>query len=164
MHPTVARVVGVLTAAGWTGEVRELSESAHTAAEAAAALGCDLGAIASSLVFGSASGCVLVVNSGAHRVSEKALAEARGVAAVGRASPREVREATGYAIGGVAPVGHPGALPTFVDPCLAGYERVWAAAGHPHAVFATTFDELVALTGGRPACLRAERAVNQPGT
>lgn len=155
VHPTVERVVAALRAAGWQGEVRELSDSARTAAEAAAALGCDVGAIASSLVFTAAGPDgpepLLVLTSGAHRVDTAAVAALLGVPSVDRAPAALVREATGYAIGGVAPIGHPAPLRTLVDVDLAGHDVVWAAAGHPHAVFPTTYDELLRVTGGTPA-------------
>ena len=151
MHPTVTRVVGVLEAAGWQGEVRELSDSARTAAEAAAALGCDVGAIASSLLFQADGTPLLVLTSGAHRVDTGVVAELLGVESVDKAPAALVRDATGFAIGGVAPVAHPSPLQTVVDADLGRHDVVWAAAGHPHAVFSTTFDELVRLTGGRPA-------------
>lgn len=151
MHPTVSRVVAELESRDWSGEVRELSDSARTAAEAAAALGCDVGAIASSLLFAADGLPLLVLTSGAHRVDTAAVAELIGVAAVDRAPVAMVREWTGFAIGGVAPVGHPAPLRTLVDVALERHEVVWAAAGHPHAVFSTSFVELVRLTGGTPA-------------
>ena len=151
MHPTVARVVETLTAAGWSGQVRELEDSARTAAEAAAALGCEVGAIASSLVFVADGEPLLVLTSGAHRVDVLSVAAQLGVSSVDRAPAAMVRDATGYAIGGVAPVGHPTPLRTLVDVDLARHDVVWAAAGHPHAVFPTTYDELLRLTGGTPA-------------
>lgn len=151
MHPTVARVANILRAAGVTGEPVQLADSARTAAEASVALGCDVGAIASSLVFNADGEPLLVVTSGAHRVDTAVVSELIGVAKVGRADADLVRAATGYAIGGVAPIGHPAPIRTLVDTALADHEVVWAAAGHPHAVFPTTFDELVRLTGGTPA-------------
>ncbi len=151
MHPTVARVAEILRAAGARGEPVQLADSARTAAEAAAALGCEVGAIASSLVFRADDDPLLVVTSGAHRVDTALVAELIGVAKIGRADADLVRSATGYAIGGVAPIGHPAPLRTLVDTALANHEVVWAAAGHPHAVFPTSFDELVRLTGGVPA-------------
>lgn len=155
MHPTVARVVETLTAAGWRGEVRTIDEGARTAAEAAAGLGCDVGAIASSLVFTAGSSDarepLLVLTSGAHRVNTDAVAALLGVDVVERAPAALVREVTGYAIGGVAPVGHPRPLRTLVDIDLGRHDVVWAAAGHPHVVFPTTYDELLRLTGGTPA-------------
>ncbi|MFD3698064.1 YbaK/EbsC family protein [Streptomyces sp. NPDC058646] len=141
-------VAGVLAAAGIAGEVRELSESTRTAAEAAAALGCDVGAIANSLVFLSDDEPVLVLTSGRHRVDTSALAARWGRGALRRATPEQVREATGQAIGGVAPVGHPQPLPTVVDVALTDYPQLWAAAGTPRTVFPTTADELLRLTAG----------------
>lgn len=151
MHPTVARVVEVLRSAGWDGEVRVLPDSARTAAEAAQGLGCEVGAIASSLVFTADGEPLLVLTSGAHRVDTGAVAALLGAGSVDRAPAALVREATGYAIGGVAPVGHPAPLRTLVDSALSGYDVVWASAGHPHAVFPTTYEELLRLTGGAPA-------------
>jgi prolyl-tRNA editing enzyme YbaK/EbsC (Cys-tRNA(Pro) deacylase) len=151
VHPTVARVVEELRAAGWRGELRETADSARTAVEAAAALGCEVGAIASSLVFSADGEPLLVVTSGAHRVDTRAVAALLGAGSVDRAPAALVREATGYAIGGVAPVGHPSPLRTLVDVDLGQHDVVWAAAGHPHAVFSTSYDELLRLTGGTPA-------------
>jgi prolyl-tRNA editing enzyme YbaK/EbsC (Cys-tRNA(Pro) deacylase) len=93
---------------------------------------------------------LLVLASGAHRVDTAKLAAQLGVAAIKRADPRFVKAVTGQVIGGVAPVGHPRRLPTVVDTALADYDEVWAAGGIAHAVFPTTFAELVALTGGIP--------------
>ena len=153
MHPSVSHVVSALRAAGASGEVRVLDESARTAAEAAAALGCEVGAIANSLVFTADGEPLLVMTSGAHRVDTGAVAALLGVQRVTRADPDTVRAATGQVIGGVAPLGHPAPLRTLVDTALQAYEQVWAAAGHPHAVFPTSYDELLRLTGGRPAAV-----------
>ena len=128
-----------------------LPESARTAAEAARQLDCELGAIANSLVFAADGEPLLVMTSGAHRVDITQVAALVGVTAVDRAEAKSVREWTGQAIGGVAPVGHPVPIPTLVDIWLAKYDVVWAAAGHPHAVFPTSFDELLRITGGTPA-------------
>jgi len=153
VHPSVSHVVSALRAAGASGEVRVLDESARTAAEAAAALGCEVGAIANSLVFTADGEPLLVMTSGAHRVDTGAVAALLGVQRVTRADPDTVRAATGQVIGGVAPLGHPAPLRTLVDTALQAYEQVWAAAGHPHAVFPTSYDELLRLTGGRPAAV-----------
>jgi prolyl-tRNA editing enzyme YbaK/EbsC (Cys-tRNA(Pro) deacylase) len=150
VHPTVARVAEILRAAGAGGEPVQLEDSARTAAEAAAALGCEVGAIASSLVFTADGEPLLVMTSGAHRVDTGLVGTLLG-AKIRRADADVVRQATGYAIGGVAPVGHPAPLRTLVDEALGEYDVVWAAAGHPHAVFPTSFDELVRITGGTPA-------------
>jgi prolyl-tRNA editing enzyme YbaK/EbsC (Cys-tRNA(Pro) deacylase) len=151
VHPTVARVVDVLESRGWSGEPRMLPDSARTAREAADGLGCDVGAIASSLVFLADAEPLLVLTSGAHRVDTGALAARLGVSAVERAPAALVREVTGFAIGGVPPVAHARPLRTVVDVALATFDVVWAAAGHPHAVFPTTYAELLRLTGGEPA-------------
>ena len=133
------------------GTVRVLDEPAPTAAAAAAQLGCEVGAIANSLVFDADGAPLLVMTSGAHRVDTSLVAALVGAAAVGRADARSVRAWTGQVIGGVAPVGHPAPIRTLVDAWLAKYDVVWAAAGHPHAVFPTSFDELLRITGGARA-------------
>ena len=150
MHPNVARVAEILRAAGAAGEPVQLEDSTRTAAEAAAALGCAVGAIASSLVFAADCEPLLIVTSGAHRVDTEHVATQIGVGRIKRADADLVRTATGYAIGGVAPVGHPAPLRTLVDVALADHAVVWAAAGHSHAVFPTSYDELLRLTGGSP--------------
>jgi len=151
LHPNVARVQDALHAAGAQGSVRMLDESARTAAEAAAALGVEVGQITNSLVFVADGEPLLVLTSGRHRVDTAKVAELVGVAKVSRADADFVREHAGVAIGGVSPVGHPRPLRTLVDIALNDYDVVWAAAGHTHAVFPTTFDELLTLTGGTPA-------------
>lgn len=150
MHPSTQAVVDALARAGAEGEVRELAESARTAAQAAAALGCPVGAIANSLVFLADGEPVLVLTSGAHRVDTDVLARGLGVERVGRASPEQVRAATGQAIGGVAPVGHPRAVRTVVDRALAAHPVVWAAGGTPHTVFPTSYDELRRICAAEP--------------
>ncbi|MGV9265966.1 YbaK/EbsC family protein [Kitasatospora sp. NPDC003701] len=152
--PTRSQAVAdALAAAGLPGEIQVLPDSARTAAEAADALGCEVGAIANSLVFSCDGAPLLVMTSGAHRVDTAYLAERLGTGPIVRASAAEVREATGQAIGGVAPVGHPAPLRTVVDVALAGYELLWAAAGHPHTVVPMTYDELLRLTGGTPSAV-----------
>jgi prolyl-tRNA editing enzyme YbaK/EbsC (Cys-tRNA(Pro) deacylase) len=150
-HPRVAEVTRLLRAAGATGEVRHLPESAPTAAAAAAQLGVPAGAIANSLVFDVGGNPLLVLTSGAHRVDEALVAELLGVPRIARATPAFVRRHTGQVIGGVAPIGHPEPIGTLVDIELARHEQVWAAAGHSHTVFPTTYDELLVLTDGTPA-------------
>ena len=134
-----------------TGQVRDLPEPAPTAATAAAQLGCDIGAIANSLVFDADGAPLLVLTSGGHRVDTVKVAAGLGVGKLRRADPEFVYASTGQRIGGVAPVGHPAPIRTLVDTALRDYERVWAAAGHAHTVFPTTFDELVRITSGTPA-------------
>ena len=137
-----------LRGAGVRGEVRVLPVSVRTAASAAQELRCQVGAIANSLVFMCDGEPLLVMTSGAHRVDTVALAGRIGKSAIRRATPQEVRTATGQTIGGVAPVGHPRPLRTLVDRSLAEFDVLWAAAGAPEAVFPTTFDELMAMTAG----------------
>jgi len=138
-----------LRAAGIPGEIVVLPDAASTAVLAADALGVEVGAIANSLVFQCDGRPLLVMTSGAHRVDTAALAARIGRGKISRATPEQVREATGQVIGGVAPTGHPAPLETLVDEDLAGYPEIWAAGGTPHTVFPMTFDELVRLTGGR---------------
>jgi prolyl-tRNA editing enzyme YbaK/EbsC (Cys-tRNA(Pro) deacylase) len=152
MHPNCVAVDAVLEAAGCTGRVRLLPDAAPTAVAAAAQLGIDVGAIANSLVFATDKDePVLILTSGAHRVDTAKAAALLGVGSLKRATPEFVLRATGQAIGGVAPVAHPRPLRTIVDTALAHYPQVWAAGGIPHAVFPTTYDELLELTGGQPA-------------
>ena len=148
-HPTIIRFRDAHARLGGTGEIRVLPDSAHTAALAAAALGCEVGAIANSLVFDDGGTPVLILTSGAHRVDTAATAARIGAARLDRASPEFVRRHTGQVIGGVSPIGHPAPVPTWIDPWLMKYDVVWAAAGHPAAVFSTSYDELVAMTGAR---------------
>lgn len=147
-HPTVVRVTEALRAAGATGQPIALDEAAPTAAAAAAQLGCDVGAIANSLLFNADGRALLVMTSGAHRVNTEVVAERIGVQQLRRADADFVRLHTGMAIGGVAPLGHPTPLHTLVDVDLARYPVVWAAAGHPHTVFPTSYAELLRITGG----------------
>jgi len=141
----------VLRNLGVAGEVRELPEPAPTAATAAAQLGCEVGAIANSLIFSADGAPLLVMTSGAHRVDTTRVASLVGVSSVGRADARSVRTWTGQAIGGVAPVGHPSPIRTLVDTWLDKYDVIWAAGGHPHTVFPTSYAELIRITNGTPA-------------
>ena len=150
-HPSVQLVTRQLADLGATGTVRVLDDAARTAAQAAAALGVEPAQIANSLIFSADGEPVLVLASGGHRVDTAKVADVLGVRTVSRADPDLVRSSTGFAIGGVAPVGHPRPLRTLVDSHLSAYDEIWAAAGHPHAVFPTTFAELVRITGGQPA-------------
>jgi prolyl-tRNA editing enzyme YbaK/EbsC (Cys-tRNA(Pro) deacylase) len=143
----VARFKQAHTAAGGAGRVVILPDSVHTAALAAEALGCEVGAIANSLVFDAGSSPVLILTSGAHRVDTAVTADRIGVPELKRASPDFVRRHTGQVIGGVSPLGHPGPVPTWLDVALRQYDVIWAAAGHPAAVFSTTYDELREMTG-----------------
>lgn len=148
LHPNAVNVQAALTAAGVLGKVRELTEPAPTAATAAAALGIEIGQVANSLIFSADGEPVLVLTSGAHKCDTSVVAAHLGVQSVTRADANFVREATGQPIGGVAPVGHPTKLRTIVDTHLDSWSEVWAAGGHPHYVFPTTFTELVRITDG----------------
>ena len=149
-HPAVARVTARLAELGAAGQVRTLDESARTAAEAAASLGVEVAQIVNSLIFAADGQPLLVLASGGHRVDTAKVAALVGAQSVGRATPEFVRTHTGFAIGGVAPVGHPEPVRTVVDTALEQYDEVWAAAGHPHSVFPTTYAELVRMTNGTP--------------
>jgi prolyl-tRNA editing enzyme YbaK/EbsC (Cys-tRNA(Pro) deacylase) len=157
-HPSISKMAAALREAGMIAAadgIRILDDEVRTAAAAAQALGVEVGAIANSLVFRATYGDevrpLLALTSGAHRADTAMLAELTGADKVGRADPAFVREHTGQAIGGVAPMGHPRPVPTIVDKDLARYAVVWAAAGHPKSVFPTTYAELLALTGGTAA-------------
>jgi prolyl-tRNA editing enzyme YbaK/EbsC (Cys-tRNA(Pro) deacylase) len=146
-HAAVTRFKEAHSAAGGGGRIVILPDSVHTAALAAEALGCEVGAIANSLLFDAAGTPVLILTSGAHRVDTSATAARIGVPGLKRATPEFVREHTGQVIGGVSPLAHPSPVPTYLDPALRQYDQIWAAAGHPAAVFSTTYDELLAMTG-----------------
>ncbi|MEI2811311.1 MAG: YbaK/EbsC family protein [Nocardioides sp.] len=149
-HPSIAHFRTEHTRLGGSGEIVTLPESVHTAALAAAALGCEVGAIANSLLFDADGSPVLILTSGGHRVDTAATAARIGVPALRRASAEFVRAHTGQVIGGVSPLAHPGPIPTFIDTWLQRYPVVWAAAGHPAAVYSTSYAELVAMTGATP--------------
>ena len=152
MHPNCVAVDAVLAAAGVGGRVKLLPHAAPTAVAAAEQLGVEVGAIANSLIFATAEDeAVLVLTSGAHRVDPVKVAALLGTTRVRRADADLVRAATGQPIGGIAPVAHPAPLRTLVDLALRAHPQVWAAGGIPHAVFPTSFDELVELTDGLPA-------------
>lgn len=142
------RIQDLLTGSGRPADVLLLTASTRTADDAAAALNCPVAAIANSLVITTGDEPILVMTSGAHRVNTKALAERIGVAALDRATPVFVKEATRQTIGGVSPIGHPRPVRTIIDAALAAQERIWVAEGAPNAVFPTTFDDLRALTSG----------------
>jgi prolyl-tRNA editing enzyme YbaK/EbsC (Cys-tRNA(Pro) deacylase) len=154
VHPNCVAVDAVLASAGLAGRVQILDDAAPTAAAAAAQLGVAVAAIANSLIFATAEDePLLVMTSGAHRVDTGKVAALVGSAELRRADADFVYRHTGQRIGGVAPVAHPAPIRTLVDVTLAGYPKVWAAGGIPHAVFPTTFDELVRITAGEPAAV-----------
>jgi prolyl-tRNA editing enzyme YbaK/EbsC (Cys-tRNA(Pro) deacylase) len=146
-HPSITRFRDEHRALGGTGEIVVLPDSVHTAALAAEALGCEVGAIANSLLFDADGAPVLILTSGSHRVDTAKVAAELGVGRLRRATPEFVREHTGQVIGGVSPIAHPRPVPTYLDPWLRQHDVVWAAAGHPSAVYSTTYDELAAMTG-----------------
>jgi prolyl-tRNA editing enzyme YbaK/EbsC (Cys-tRNA(Pro) deacylase) len=149
LHPSAQRVQDELRRRGSAAVVRQLDRSTRSAAEAAEAVGCDVGQIAKSLVFRGAKtrAPILVITSGAHRVDEAALGERTGEG-IERAEAEFVRQTTGFAIGGIPPVGHPAPLTTYFDEDLLRYPTIWAAAGTPNALFEIDPAELIRLCGG----------------
>jgi prolyl-tRNA editing enzyme YbaK/EbsC (Cys-tRNA(Pro) deacylase) len=147
---SVERVRAALAAAGHADSVQAFPEGTRSAAEAAAAVGCEVAQIAKSIVFRGGDRVVLVIASGANRVDTGKVTAATGLA-IRRADGNWVRDTTGFAIGGVAPVAHLTPPVVLVDEELFAYDRVWAAAGSPMHVFATTPAELLRLSGGAKA-------------
>lgn len=148
LPPRTIIVTQHLSAAGADVEIRVLPDSARTAAAAAEAIGCEVAAIANSLVLVADGAPILVMTSGGHRVDFDVLRVSIPADEVAMAPASVVREATGQAIGGVAPVGHPSPLRTYIDETLADHDVIWAAAGHPHTVMPLTFELLRTLTRG----------------
>jgi prolyl-tRNA editing enzyme YbaK/EbsC (Cys-tRNA(Pro) deacylase) len=154
-HTSIARFRAELEARGGQGRIVVLPDSVHTAQLAADALGCEVGAIANSLLFtvpaepdqGAEGEPLLLLTSGAHRVDTDKVVTALGLTGLRRAKPEFVRRHTGQVIGGVSPFAHPAPVRTYLDPWLRRYDVIWAAAGHPAAVFSTTFEELQQMTG-----------------
>jgi prolyl-tRNA editing enzyme YbaK/EbsC (Cys-tRNA(Pro) deacylase) len=151
-NPSVQRVSAKLKELGINGEVHVLSDSARTAQEAADALGILVGQVASSIVFKlDDESPLLVITSGRHRVDTKLVAEKLGIAKLHRVDADYVKEKSGFSIGGVSPLGwisKPEII--LIDEALSDYDVVWAAAGHPHAVYPTTYVELIQCTGAQP--------------
>lgn len=146
----------ILEEKGIESRVVEFPESTRTAVEAAAAIGCEVAQIAKSLIFKTklTHRPVLVLASGPNRVNEKIIATEVGEEIV-RADPDFVRDVTGFAIGGVSPIGHTKPIDlVFIDEDLLECGEIWAAAGTPHAVFNLTKEHLVTLTGGKIICIR----------
>ena len=150
-NPSVQRVSARLKELGINGEVHVLSDSARTAQEAADALGILVGQVASSIVFKlDDESPLLVITSGRHRVDTNLVAEKLGIAKLHRVDADYVKEKSGFSIGGVSPVGWINPATILIDEALNDYEVVWAAAGHPHSVYPTTFAELIQATGAKP--------------
>ena len=151
-NPSVIRVTALLKELGCSGEVTILSDSARTALDAANALGIEVGQVASSIVFKLPSGNPLpVITSGRHRVDTELVAKNLGVEKLHRADADFVKNASGFSIGGVSPVGwvnKPEII--LIDQALNDYDVAWAAAGHPHSVYPTSFEELARVTGAMP--------------
>jgi prolyl-tRNA editing enzyme YbaK/EbsC (Cys-tRNA(Pro) deacylase) len=147
----VKRVIAALAKHGCAEQIKVLSDSARTAAEAASALGIEVGQIASSLIFKLPDGSpLLVITSGRHRVDTDLVAQNLGIEKLGRVDADYVKEQSGFSIGGVAPIGWVSPATILIDQALNDYEVVWAAAGHPHAVYPTSFAELLAITSAQP--------------
>ena len=157
-HPNHEAVAADLTAAGIDPRIEVFDDSTPTAAAAAEALGIEVGAIANSLIFSSGGEPVLIMASGAHRVDTAHVAELIGVDSLDRASKELVREATGQVIGGVAPCGHPGPIPTYVDVSLKDYPVLWAGAGTPNSMVPLTYEQLLTVTGGKEITVVAEES------
>ena len=151
-NPSVIRVTALLKELGCSGEVTILSDSARTALDAANALGIEVGQVASSIVFKLPSGNpLLVITSGRHRVDTDLVVKNLGVEKLHRADADFVKNASGFSIGGVSPVGwvnKPEII--LIDQALNDYDVAWAAAGHPHSVYPTSFEELARVTGAMP--------------
>lgn len=150
LHPNGVRVQSALRAAGVATDIVETLEGSPTAATAAAQLGIDVGQVCNSLVFNADGAPLLILASGGHKVDVERVAAELGFDSIHRPDADFVRLYTGQPIGGVAPLGHPEPVPTIVDTHLATWDVVWAAGGHPHYVFPTSFEELVRITGGQP--------------
>ena len=147
----VKRVIAALQEHGLEGEVHVLSDSARTALEAANALGIEVGQIASSLIFKLPDESpLLIITSGRHRVDADLVAKNLGIEKLDRVDADYVKEKSGFSIGGVAPIGWVSPATILIDQALNDYEVVWAAAGHPHAVYPTSYTELIDCTSAMP--------------
>lgn len=152
LSPSAQKVQDALTSLGFSQQVVEHEQTTRTSAEAAAAIGCEVGQIAKSVIFkGKQSGkAILVIASGANRIDEKKLKALLGEK-VDKPDADFVRAQTGYVIGGVPPIAHAQPLDTLIDEALLTFDSIWAAAGTPNAVFPLTPAELVTMTGGKVA-------------
>jgi len=145
-HPSMLHFRAEHLRRGGTGQIHVLPDSVHTAALAARALGCEVGAIANSLLFEAKGSPILILTSGEHRVDTAVAANTIGVGTLRRAAPEFVRQHTGQVIGGVSPFAHPAPVSTYIDLWLKRHDVIWAAAGHPSAIYSTTYDELIEMT------------------
>jgi len=153
----VKRVLAALLVHGIAGEIHILSESARTAQEAAFALGVEVGQIAASLIFKLPDETpLLIITSGRHRVATDLVAKNLGIEKLSRVDADYVKEKSGFSIGGVAPIGWLTSATIVIDEALNDYQVIWAAAGHPHAVYPTTFSELISCTGAQPMIVGTE--------
>lgn len=150
LSSSAQRVQDALTKMGYAYSVLEASESTRTAEEAAERVGCEVGQIVKSLIFQGKTSekAILILTSGANRVDVKRIKKYVGEK-IRRADPDFVRAVTGFAIGGIPPIGHPRPLETYVDEDLLQYEEIWAAAGTPKAIFKMKSNDLQGMTGGQ---------------
>jgi len=150
LSPSAQKVQATLQKLGYNHQVIEHEETTRTAEDAAATIGCDVGQIVKSLIFKTKNSgkAILVIASGPNRVDEKIIRNEIGEK-IGRADADFVRSQTGFAIGGIPPIGLVQSLPTFIDEALLQYDEIWAAAGTPNAVFSMTPNELVKMSGGK---------------
>jgi Cys-tRNA(Pro) deacylase len=158
MHPSAQKVAEAAQELGLPVEIVEFEQTTRTAAEAAAAIGCEVAQIVKSLCFAANERPIMALVSGANQLYERKLAGLCGVGRkkVKRASAEMVKEATGFSIGGVPPFGHQSPLPIYIDQDLTGFDIIWAAAGTPFAVFAIKPADLVKASGGVVADLRLD--------
>ena len=150
-NSSVQRVQGLMKELGMKGEITALADSARTAKEAADALGIEVGQVASSIVFKlDDESPLLVITSGRHKVDTELVAKSLNQIKLHRVDADYVKEKSGFSIGGVSPIGWVSQATILIDEALNDYDIVWAAAGHPHSVFPTTYAELIACTGAKP--------------
>ena len=154
MNPKHARFIADLERVGITVKINVLDAGTHTAAAAAEYLGCDVAAIANSLIFDWGGEPLLIMSSGAGKVDTKLVAQRLGGAGLMRATPEFVKRATGQVIGGVAPAGHPQRIKTLIDVSLRDYEQLWVAVGTADSLASLSYNELVELTEGSELTVR----------
>ncbi len=153
LSPLTQRVRQVLEGLDIGFELRQFEESTRTSQDAADTIGCDVGQIAKSIAFSSGSRPVLVIASGRNRIDLKKVEQELGES-IAMMKPEQVKEVTGFAVGGVPPVGHNTSMETFIDQDLMGFDIVWAAAGTPNSIFSVKSPDLARITSGRVIDLR----------